>query len=277
MWRDVVEEFTSRSLTFSDDKLPAIAGLASAVSQACPGILSTTNYMFGLWRKDLIHHLLWCRVNDGTSTERLSQNKAPSWSWASLSHGPVYYPADTTIVDWFCEEWEFIDDCQILSVHCSPSTPNIFGPGTGRIKFEGTLRQVTLDHLWDISRPVTSRLSSADMNLIFDVHTDADLDQSYYVLILGRVMRKEKRRWLPKKFMGFSLLNPKLKQICFIEWDMQRATSIPSPLQGYSEARHAASILFNELVRFNWKAIFLFTLPLSRKVVGLPRVVGCVL
>ncbi|CAE7208472.1 hypothetical protein P3342_011048 [Pyrenophora teres f. teres] len=215
MWRDVVEEFTHRSLTFSDDKLPAIAGLASAVSQAFPGILSTTDYIFGLWRKDLISHLLWCRINDGTSTERLSQNKAPSWSWASLSHGPVFYPADNSIVDWFCEQWEFIEECEILSVHCSPSTPNIFGPGTGRIRLEGKLRQITLDHICDDSRPVTSKLSSADMNLTFDVHHDAYLGQSYYVLVLGRVMRKEKEKMATEAVHGILLAKSEVEEDLF--------------------------------------------------------------
>lgn len=180
-------EFTSRSLTFPDDRLPAISGLASVVLKEFPSIYPPTDYLFGLWRKNIIGDLLW--RNDGRSSERQPQNRAPSWLWASLSHGDLFYPANYSIVDWF-REWKFIDQCQILSVNCSHSTRNRFGAGTGRIKIKGMPKLITLDHNCDTTRSGTLKL--ADMDLAFDVCTDRDPDRTYFVLVLARVVTRER-------------------------------------------------------------------------------------
>ncbi|KAH8683263.1 heterokaryon incompatibility protein-domain-containing protein [Tricladium varicosporioides] len=85
-WYDVVEEFTSRDLTFETDRLPAIAGLAAEL-QKCVSY----NYLAGLWDDFLEMDLLW-----STSTwnkaqmksficKRIGNHYAPTWSWASVT------------------------------------------------------------------------------------------------------------------------------------------------------------------------------------------------
>lgn len=88
-WRMIVKLYTQRQLTFASDKLPAIAGAASSMPQA-----SRSLYLAGLWCESLLLDLLWQVMPGGTHTaltykETDSQN-APSWSWASLSHGIVW-------------------------------------------------------------------------------------------------------------------------------------------------------------------------------------------
>jgi hypothetical protein len=76
-WYKIVEDFTSRSLTYNGDRLPAIAGIAKRL-----GMSANDSYHAGLWRRDLIHGLLW-RVTIYVKHVTRSAT-APSWSWASI-------------------------------------------------------------------------------------------------------------------------------------------------------------------------------------------------
>jgi hypothetical protein len=83
-WYNVVGNFTSRSLTYNEDRLPAIAGIAQRF-----GMIANDSYHAGLWRRDIIHGLLW-RIADYVSTPVIRSASAPSWSWASV-HCEVEY------------------------------------------------------------------------------------------------------------------------------------------------------------------------------------------
>ena len=48
-WPDVVKDYSSRKLTFVEDKLLAIAGVASEFNK-----LSPDTYLAGLWKQDII-------------------------------------------------------------------------------------------------------------------------------------------------------------------------------------------------------------------------------
>ncbi|PVH93011.1 hypothetical protein DM02DRAFT_542377, partial [Periconia macrospinosa] len=56
-WRNIVHEFTKRDLTVLTDRLPAIAGLASAMQHQL-----NSDYLAGLWECDLARQLLWTSV-----------------------------------------------------------------------------------------------------------------------------------------------------------------------------------------------------------------------
>jgi hypothetical protein len=76
-WRSIVEAHTSRRLTFSEDRLPALQGIAKHVKRkrACA-------YYAGLWEDTLCYDLLWTCLD--RAEERSSKYLAPSWSWASV-------------------------------------------------------------------------------------------------------------------------------------------------------------------------------------------------
>jgi hypothetical protein len=88
-WESIVELYTSCSLTFSQDKLPAISGVADAlkISKKC-------EYIAGLWADDSFHLQLCWSVS---WSNRLPKPKyrAPSWSWAAVD-SPVTYRIDYT-------------------------------------------------------------------------------------------------------------------------------------------------------------------------------------
>ncbi|KAI0182109.1 HET-domain-containing protein [Hypoxylon sp. FL1284] len=83
-WGAVVSLYSDTKLTVASDKLVAVSGLAKDVRRALqsykPGRYS---YLAGLWEEVLIETLVWY-VKVGDPAERVSNYRAPSWSWASL-------------------------------------------------------------------------------------------------------------------------------------------------------------------------------------------------
>lgn len=76
-WYQCVDEFSGRSLTFSSDKLPAIAGLAAAFDDETMG-----EYLAGIWARQIGLNLAWSRVYQLLT--KPDAYRAPSWSWASV-------------------------------------------------------------------------------------------------------------------------------------------------------------------------------------------------
>lgn len=74
-------------MTYEQDKLPAISGLASFFAKQLG-----TDYLAGLWRSTLLSDLLW-EANPGDSAmNRPLEYRAPSWSWASVNCPVKYLP-----------------------------------------------------------------------------------------------------------------------------------------------------------------------------------------
>ncbi|OCL07138.1 HET-domain-containing protein, partial [Glonium stellatum] len=98
-WYKMVQDYTSRAITYETDKLPALSALAARVAQE-----SKDTYLAGIWKGDLLRGLLWYREvrrrfraqesslpfsNTGEKPQR-KVFIAPSWSWASFP-GAVGY------------------------------------------------------------------------------------------------------------------------------------------------------------------------------------------
>lgn len=75
-WDLLVREYSKRKLTHEEDKLPALAGLATRYAQA-----TGRTYLAGLWREDMPRSLSWTAMEPLRTTRR----RAPSWSWASFN------------------------------------------------------------------------------------------------------------------------------------------------------------------------------------------------
>jgi Heterokaryon incompatibility protein (HET) len=88
-WRQVVEAYSRRQLTQHIDKLPALSGIANAISAVREGDV----YLAGLWKNSLLFDLTW-RTEQGKWDDgdvkimKPSDYRAPSWSWASID-GPI--------------------------------------------------------------------------------------------------------------------------------------------------------------------------------------------
>ncbi|AEO64753.1 uncharacterized protein THITE_2111064 [Thermothielavioides terrestris NRRL 8126] len=69
-WKDIVTEFSIRQLQYAEDRLAALAGIASELQRVW-----ADEYMFGLWRSMLLRTLVWWAHWPG---RRLTA--APTWS-----------------------------------------------------------------------------------------------------------------------------------------------------------------------------------------------------
>ncbi|KAF2837210.1 HET-domain-containing protein [Patellaria atrata CBS 101060] len=80
-WLQIVELYSSLSLTFVSDRAVALAGLASSISEH-----TKSEYFAGLWTADLPRSLLWATIPEiGTRPERKRiSSTAPTWSWMSF-------------------------------------------------------------------------------------------------------------------------------------------------------------------------------------------------
>lgn len=83
-WRNLMVDYTPRSLTFPSDRLSAIAGVAAEF-----GKLFNDEYLAGMWRKTLRTDLGWYRSDrEGyMKCQNFGLGLAPSWSWAKIEQG----------------------------------------------------------------------------------------------------------------------------------------------------------------------------------------------
>jgi len=89
LWEQLVVDYSKRELTFSHDRLPGIAGVASELAKVWDDV-----YLAGLWSSCLLNHLGW-RPSSGVEADwRTSNYLAPSWSWASVVCGVVFTEID---------------------------------------------------------------------------------------------------------------------------------------------------------------------------------------
>ncbi|KAI1466121.1 heterokaryon incompatibility protein-domain-containing protein [Daldinia caldariorum] len=79
LWDNIIHNYTGRTVTQVEDKLIALAGVASRFSTRW----KKGKYMAGLWLDNFQHDLLW-HVADGNQLPRLESFRAPSWSWAAV-------------------------------------------------------------------------------------------------------------------------------------------------------------------------------------------------
>lgn len=106
-WLAIIEDFSGRDLSNSDDKLPALSGIAHTIAQQ-----TGEEYLAGLWRNHIFEDLHW-RVlaryealiqrpggflhvygRSFRDPRRTAAYRAPSWSWACLDAQISYIPLD---------------------------------------------------------------------------------------------------------------------------------------------------------------------------------------
>ncbi|PWY62351.1 HET-domain-containing protein [Aspergillus eucalypticola CBS 122712] len=88
-WRNMIQGYSARHLSYSRDRLPAISALARYFSSH-----TDSKYLAGIWSDELETDLLWAPHGLTTLKSFLTPPKeylAPTWSWVSQSN-PVSWP-----------------------------------------------------------------------------------------------------------------------------------------------------------------------------------------
>lgn len=80
-WTEIVKSYTTRSLTFSTDRLRAIQGVADCLYRNSSVHGPPDKYLHGLWRSTLPRSLLWVPATPPKHDRQMMT--APTWSWAS--------------------------------------------------------------------------------------------------------------------------------------------------------------------------------------------------
>lgn len=113
-WRNLVSLYSSRSITFATDKLPAISGAAAMFHQTL-----RCRYLAGHWYEDLPQSLLWFSLGLQESlTPMPREYVAPSWSWASFPQGINWKPGRASEAPWAP---------RMMAVDCDVSETNTHG------------------------------------------------------------------------------------------------------------------------------------------------------
>ncbi|KAB5549733.1 heterokaryon incompatibility protein-domain-containing protein, partial [Coniochaeta sp. 2T2.1] len=130
-WPKLVEQFTSKGLTYPKDRLPALSGLATLAHEKTP----TSRYLAGMWSADMAYSLLWASdhvaaAQSDTPIVRMPVVPfAPSWSWASVV-GPVTH-VDRHL-DQFTNRRSGRDEVkpllEVVRAVTTPVTSNAYGP-----------------------------------------------------------------------------------------------------------------------------------------------------
>lgn len=137
-WWRAVYEYTLGSLSNLDDRLPAIAGIATEFQ-----ILTGDVYIAGLWESHLISDLQWYVVPE--RLEALLENTgnkdfkyaAPTWTWASIHESTIRGLRSGRAHNRHDPDRVEIIDCKVNLV--SPSAP--FGSvNGGKLKIRAPLK-----------------------------------------------------------------------------------------------------------------------------------------
>jgi hypothetical protein len=132
LWSNTVVAYTKCHLSHPTDKLIALSGLAKEIKQ-----LTKDDYLAGIWRKHLPHHLLWFieRPLVLNVSQEVQKYCAPSWSWASTIGEVMDHPIT------FLEGEKILID--VLEVHVETATADTTGQCTGGfLKLRGVLKPV---------------------------------------------------------------------------------------------------------------------------------------
>lgn len=91
IWIEIVENYSDRILSLTEDRLPALAGIAERLNH-----IWRDEYLAGIWKSCLPKQLCWYRQRPDQLP--LHPYQGPSWSWISIE-GRVFFERDDTSIE----------------------------------------------------------------------------------------------------------------------------------------------------------------------------------
>jgi hypothetical protein len=127
-----LQDYTRRKLTFSTDRLPAIAGVAREI-----GRLTGMEYLGGLWKENMLQGLMWyARTQEWRNRPEHPDGfpRAPTWSWAAVE-APIMCDAVTGDSTPLAR----VLSCEVLQVGGQPIYDAIAG---GTVEIQGPFAEL---------------------------------------------------------------------------------------------------------------------------------------
>ncbi|CAM1511923.1 Fc.00g094360.m01.CDS01 [Cosmosporella sp. VM-42] len=129
VWRNMLQDYTTRQFTYETDRLIAFAGIATLYRHLAH--VSEDAYIAGLWRHSLLQDLLWT-TREGRRVSPPQTYRAPSWSWASME--PIHVPFPKLTIGFMNEagqtEWKHQEPPVVSVKDVEVTTP---GPRLGSV------------------------------------------------------------------------------------------------------------------------------------------------
>ncbi|KAF7522104.1 hypothetical protein G7054_g12251 [Neopestalotiopsis clavispora] len=132
----VAQKFSARQLTYIGDTLPALSGLARRFAEA-----TNDRYLAGLWRKDLVHGLLWTlrrpefnSLLDLVESLKEKQNYVgPSWTWAGRGALSSFLRGKRDLLSRSHSLQVSHLQCKVMRASTTPNGQDSFGTVSGGI------------------------------------------------------------------------------------------------------------------------------------------------
>ncbi|KAF5630122.1 heterokaryon incompatibility protein [Fusarium sp. NRRL 52700] len=173
LWSSIITQYTSRGLTKSDDRLPALSGIAKWLQPH----LGSPGYLAGLWNNsDLHRQLTWYTYKTKNPRPRY---RAPSWSWVSIDGR----------ISWFKMPEIFTPQSEIIDISTTSSASDPTGQVTGgHMLIKGNMGrvQITNSKMGPVLRREGDVTESYKRHITIRGFDVSDLKFGlYYVLRLG--------------------------------------------------------------------------------------------
>lgn len=128
-YHDIVESLSRTQITYSEDKLPTISGLARFYEQVI-----NSRYLAGHWEHSLLQSLDW--LVDVNQTKVPTREREPSWSWSSVELRVSFGVPSFTPQPCFSE---------IIESSVSLATSDPWGEvSSGQLRIRGPLQRLDL-------------------------------------------------------------------------------------------------------------------------------------
>lgn len=191
VWRDLIRQYSGRDITHEEDRLVALAGVASRFSETHGG---KDVYLAGLWRSQMWESLLW--VTKSEECSRPSVYVAPTWSWASVRTPDGITWWGGLIAEGSQRDKDGHSYLEIIQCETTLKTRDLpFGQVTGgKLRVRGLLRPGLCSHeeqdIRTTVRPSASWFKQSDNSVrqvLFDVDSEArDPSLLFYLRVEAR-------------------------------------------------------------------------------------------
>jgi hypothetical protein len=119
-WYAIVDSYSLRSVTESEDRVLALSGIAERFANSIPG-----RYIAGLWENMMPESLFWYR--HGMVNDRPVRYRGPSWSWVSIDGQVDLAPIDNCLCEMLSVEY-MLENAEALYGAVRNATLHIKGP-----------------------------------------------------------------------------------------------------------------------------------------------------
>ena len=119
-WYTVVQSYSLRSVTESEDRILALSGIAERFADLIPG-----RYIAGIWENMMPSCLFWYKI--GRPVDRPVKYRGPSWSWMSIDGKVEHTRSDNCVCEIPSVEY-MLENAEALYGAVRNATLHIKGP-----------------------------------------------------------------------------------------------------------------------------------------------------